>query len=272
MKKLPPFFFLFLCLVFSPLVQSAGEDSTKASELLKIVFSNFSRIKTIQSEISFEIQKNDDYFFLKGTYSSAPDDKYRLEFRPMGSWLKIVSNGKKVWFYVENLKKVYIADLNEKTSSASNVFTTATLAGRDAVSKDYDMSFYKKERKGWTEIHVFKAVPKHTSEFVSFVLLWINPQIKVIQKIETYDLHGNISSLIIFDKYRNFSGDIWFPTRMVSQAREGSDVMKNEINFNKVKINQNLEVLQFEFVIPEKTKVEHVDLEKYRGKDLIKDE
>lgn len=263
--------FIFLSLLFLKLEGINSQEPTEQA-LLDEVLSGFNQIKTIQSDVSFEIERNDDYIFLKGRYSSAPENMYRLEFRPVGNWVKIVSNGKKVWFYIENIRKVYIADLKEGTSAGSNVFTAATMAGRDTISKDFEVSFFKKERKGWTELHIYKAIPKSPHEFVSSVLFWINPQIKVIQRIETYDLHENISSIMIFDKYRNYGENIWFPTRMVSQSRDGSDVLRNEIKFEKVKINQRLEESRFVFVIPEKTTIEHVDLEKYRGEELIKKE
>ncbi|MFW6131879.1 MAG: LolA family protein [Candidatus Aminicenantaceae bacterium] len=261
----------FLLSLFVLFVSVALTDETdEFSRVIENVVSNFEKINTIEGKISYEIQREDQYVFLEGDYCSAPGNKYRMEFRPAGSWIKIVCNGTKVWFYMEKLKKVYISERKGNPANTEDVFSSPAVAGRDVLSKDLDIKFLKKQRKGWREVHIYEATPKEAQDFISRIVFWIDPQMNVIKKIESYDLHENISSMIMFDKYRNFENNIWFPLKMVSHIREGDIVSKNEVVFENVMINKKINEDKFIFAIPENTKIEHIKEGEYKGEDIIK--
>lgn len=268
MKKAVFLFFSIAAVIGTASILSGQQDDF--SDVLKKVTENFKKIETLQSGISFQIHINDRYFFMKGDYISAPGNKYRMEFSPYGSDIAIVSNGKKVWFYVESQKKVYAADIEEGgTHSHQSLYTSPTMAGRDIFSEDFHIRFLKVEKKGWSRIHVYEAVPKVSREFVSKMIFRVDGKLNVIRDVETFDLHGNTVNLISFDKYRAFDGDIWFPLKISTTIREGDDVLKNDVEFNNLMINNPINDKIFLYELPEGVVIEQVDPSEFKSDPFL---
>ncbi len=248
-------FSLLLPFLFEEPIFANQED---VNAILKEISLNYQRIKAIEAEFGMGITKDDDYFYFKGKYISVQSGKYKLEFRPTGDLIVITSNGEKSFLYIKKINKVFIYENEGNPLFDRSTINSPNLAGKNIISENFDVKFLRKEKFGWGEIYVYQAVPEMTQKLISKILIWIEPKIKVIKKVEVYDFHNNITQLITFDKYRLFNENIWFPLETITWNKYEKNVIKTSVRFDKININGTIKEDIFNFVIPEKAKVEYI--------------
>ncbi len=145
---------------------------------------------------------------------------------------QIISNGKKVWYYLPDNRQVMVADVSSFFEGGNSVALNY-LAGMGSVSKDFTTRFVGdgRDKKG---DYVLELIPKKPTQAMAKLRLTISAH-----AVEQYHENGEarnpfpIKASVLFDRLGNTT----------------------TIEFSKVRVNRGMANSQFNFKIPQGVEV-----------------
>jgi outer membrane lipoprotein carrier protein len=185
---------------------------------LQADFSQKSNLKTMKHE-----EKGGGELYIKK--GSGKDAMFRFNYTKPKQ--QIVSNGKKVWYYLPDQKQVMVVELSQLYSEGNGVALNY-LAGLGHVSNDFNIAFAAepRDKKG---NYLLELVPKQKSPAMAKLLLAVDGA-----AVESFLANGRPSSPFPI-AYSTVIDPVGNSTRM---------------DFSNVKTNRGMESGKFNFKIP----------------------
>lgn len=260
MNKLKKYFSFFVFLLYFSLLLIAQDQLVES--ILNNVVDNFNRIKSVKCDLLIEINTEDNFLYLKGKYLADKEGRFKIEMRPTGDLILIISKGKQQVFYIKRMNKAFIYEKEDSSLTTNNVFETPSLATNKIVKDIFDTKLKKTIKQGWTETIVLEAIPKITNEFISKIEFYFSKELKLISKYVAYDLHGNVSQIVQFKDYQAFENSIWFPLEIYQETFEREKPIRVKIRYTNLEFNIPIEESNYNYDIPKDAKIEKINPEK----------
>ncbi|HJV35063.1 outer membrane lipoprotein carrier protein LolA [Geomonas sp.] len=184
---------------------------------LKADFSQRSTIRAMKRE-----EKGGGELFIKK--GSARDAMFRFNYTKPKQ--QIVSNGKKVWYYLPDQKQVMVMDISQMFEEGNVALNY--LAGLGHVSKDFSITFADKPRDAQGN-YVLELTPKKKSPALAKLQLVIEAS-----AVEQLISHGQPST----------------PFPIVSSTVFDQGGNTTRIDYSNVKTNKGMDSSKFTFKIP----------------------
>lgn len=185
---------------------------------LQADFSQKSNLKTMKHE-----EKGGGELFIKK--GSGKDSMFRFNYTKPKQ--QIVSNGKKVWYYLPDQKQVLMMDLSQLYSQGNGVALNY-LAGIGHVSSDFTIRFSAeaRDKKG---NYLLELVPKKPSPAIAKLQLTVDGG-----AVESFVTHGHPST----------------PFPIVTSTVTDQMGNTTRIEFANIKTNRGMDGGKFNFKIP----------------------
>lgn len=202
-------------------LQSVIETLEKGYNSLTDMQADFSQ-RTLIASVKREETGSGEVFIKK---SSGGPAMFRFNYRKPHQ--QIVSNGKKVWYYLPENNQVMISDMAEMFKGG-RVLALNYLAGMGRISRDFAISFAGagRDKKG---NYVLDLVPKAANPNITKLQLTVNGK-----AVERYRQEGKVEGQ--------------FP--VVASAVTDSLGNRTTIEFGKIKVNRGIGNDRFTFKVP----------------------
>jgi outer membrane lipoprotein-sorting protein len=173
---------IFLASVFF----GQAQQDAKAKQILAEVSENTRSFKTISADFIFSMEnkamdideQNEGTIKLKG-------QKYVVDLPDIG--VKVFSDGKTLWNYMEDGNQVTISDMEDGGSELMDPSTVFTI-----YEKGFQAKYIGEKTKGNEIVHQIELFPDSEEHEVSKILLSISKADKMIKSALLYGTDGNI--------------------------------------------------------------------------------
>jgi outer membrane lipoprotein-sorting protein len=178
---------IFLLSIFLASVFFAqAQQDAKAKQILDEVSENTRSFKTISADFIFSMEnkamdineRNEGTIKLKG-------QKYVVDLPDIG--VKVFSDGKTLWNYMEDGNQVTISDMEDGGSELMDPSTVFTI-----YEKGFQAKYIGEKTTGNEIVHQIELFPDSEEHEVSKILLSISKADKMIKSALLYGTDGNI--------------------------------------------------------------------------------
>jgi outer membrane lipoprotein carrier protein len=208
-----------LCLAadLSQVVRTLEQGYSTLNDL-QADFSQRSTLKTMKHE-----EKGGGELYLKK--GNGKDAMFRFNYSKPKQ--QIVSNGKKVWYYLPDQKQVMVLDMSQLYDQGNGVALNY-LTGMGHVSKDFNIAFSAEPRDKRGN-YLLELVPKKKSPAMAKLQLLVEGS-----AVESFLAHGHPST----------------PFPIIASTVVDQIGNSTRIEFSNVKTNRGLESGKFNFKVP----------------------
>jgi len=145
---------------------------------------------------------------------------------------QIISNGKKVWYYLPENKQVMVSDVKGMFEGSRGIALNY-LTGMGHISRDFSISFTDggRDKKG---NYLLELIPKKPTRVLTKLILTVQRA-----DVEQYENNGKVGaafpvvSSVVFDSFGN----------------------RTTIEFSKIRVNRGISSTRFNFRIPAGTEI-----------------
>lgn len=209
---------------------------------------NMKKMKSLQAVMIMNVKTGGNYNQMKMKYINK-ERKVYIKSKPPFSFL-MVSNGEKAHFYSPRDNTVWLYYPGQYARALEDPMQKK----RDALQQLLELEKVSEEYMGWKKISVYEGRPAASDKFVSRMRLWVDTDSGFLYRLESYDLHDDLISRMVFKKYRNLNG-VWLNLVTQSWNKTEKEVIESTSEFRDVVVNGPVDDKIFEFQYPEGVKV-----------------
>ena len=206
---------LFFVIIFSFFLLGA-----KVDKFVKKIQKRYDKIENFVADFSQEnyikSMERRSHFYGKVYFSN--DNKIRWDYlKPTKD--QFISNGKKVWYYNEKERQVFVGRTSRFFgSNVAFLFLTGMKKIRDIFNIEEEKSSPLSK-----ELLKLKLIPKKKDQRINFIIADVDKQTFLINRLE---IHDNMDNLIIV-KFSNIKLNVPLPNDLfVFQAPEGVEIIE----------------------------------------------
>ena len=231
---------------------SAFERAPKVIEAVDSVRHNFQRIKTIQGKIKRKLSLNEQSEESEGFFVQEVPHKVNLEYTTAPRQ-KVITDGQTLWIYSFEQKEVVRFDnLTKEELTTMQRFDFNYLLDQLMDSPEYQLEVFS---QAGSEV-VLAATPSKVNPLVSRILIKIDTEHGKITAYETFTASDDLTNQIKLEEYREYEGDIYYPSRVVVKSILGpAQIMTQVAQFQRLSFNQQIDSSNFQFSVPAEVKV-----------------
>lgn len=175
-------YILLLSLIISSVMYSQD-----ANKILRELQAKFESISNLSADFlqSSKFPKSQKPILYKGTFYFEKENKYRIELRSS----EIVCDGKTVWNYNKNTKKVIVSNIEDDMSafSINNIIYN--------YPKQSNLTYIGKEQVNGISCNILQLFPKGEESNFNSVKIWIDEN-NLIREVEISD---NNNATLVFE-------------------------------------------------------------------------
>ena len=177
-------------------------------------FVHYKKIQTITSDIQqmVKIADMESTQKMTGTMVMKSPDKFYIEYSNPEKQT-VVTDGKKVWFYVESTKQVIVQDVKDIKQKDNIFFNFGSFI--KTLKEDYDSIVLKGEKVNSRRTVCFESKPKSAESEFTKIAFWIDRE-------------------------------LWLPVRITVFFNETSTIT---VDFNNIKVNEDVDDSKFNFKV-----------------------
>lgn len=185
---------------FLSIRSSYSAEFLHPSDVVKEMQQKFKSLKSYSASFSLDIKENAKSRTSRGKVYYQSGGKLHFAFSsPAGD--KIVSDGKKMWVYVERLRAVGVQDLKYKKDGKS-IYDTNSYEGLVRLFQRYHYRFDDVEQPrdvGGKKYFVLELKEKVSSGGYEKLLLYVSPETYNIEKLSAWSASGRTVDLKFSD-------------------------------------------------------------------------
>jgi outer membrane lipoprotein carrier protein len=224
--------FLSLFIFFSAAASTgAAERPAELKDVVSSLEKGYSTLQDVQADFSQKTiitsigkeQRGNGEVFLKRPGSSTA--MFRFNYNKPKQ--QIVSNGKQVWFYLQDNKQVIVSNVADMFKGG-NAIALTYLTGLGQVSRDFNISFAKEQRDKAGNYQIV-LTPKKPSAVLSKLQLTISSA-----AVDSFLKDGTVKDI--------------FP--IVSSIVFDSGSNETRIDYSRSKVNKGIDNSRFNFKVP----------------------
>jgi len=230
-------------LLFSISFPESLPGSEGHHDLFREVMKQYSRIRTIDSEIEQEIwnDENPPERF-KGLYRADSTGRFRIDYSRPDAQI-VLNNGKNLYWYYPNEKILYtIASLKNDAAPKLNPFAEYS----KKLDDRFEIRSLGRGLHGFFQMAaVYQLIDREKGVAIVF---WIDPEKHVVLKKTVSDRNGREYIKEMYGNFKKVSG-IYYPSRVDVIVRTAAGIAGNTTYYRKVRLNKkfgkNLFVIEF---------------------------
>jgi outer membrane lipoprotein carrier protein len=222
--------------VVSALPSFAAENSASLKDVVSALEKAYSTLQDVKADFTQKTliasirkeQRGSGEVLLKRPGSASA--MFRFNYTKPSQ--QIVSNGKRVWFYIPDNRQVMVSSVSDMFKGGNGI-ALSYLTGLGNVSKDFTVAFLKEERdkKGNYQLELH---PKKPSPVLAKLQLTVS-----IEAVDSFLRDGVVQDI--------------FP--IVSSVVFDAGGNETRIDYNRARVNKGLDNNRFNFMIPEGVEV-----------------
>jgi outer membrane lipoprotein-sorting protein len=214
---------------------------------IQSINASYAKIQTLQGELTKSFTSGENHQTTVGKFCLKNPNKLFIRYaKPERT---IVLNDSVLWVYLPADKKVIRKRSEDLSELEKHVLGVGSLLGLNPI-QGFDTVFEFEVQSESTVV----ATPKAEAKLISRVVFDVDPAKSVILRACIFDLDSNMVSVTRYQDWEEIAG-VWFPKKVSSETHAAGQELKEEHIFQGVKINQEVDESQFDFVPPEGTEI-----------------
>jgi outer membrane lipoprotein-sorting protein len=209
---------------------------------------NMKKLKSLQAIMVMNVKTGENYNQMKMKYINK-ERKVYIKSKPPFSFL-LISNGEKAHFYSPKDNTVWLYYPGQYAQALEDPLQKK----KDVLQDILELEKVGEDYMGWKKISVYEGQPAASDKFVSKMRLWVDTDSGFLYRVESYDLHDDLISRMVFKKYRNLNG-VWLNLVTQSWNKTEKDVIESTSEFRDVVVNAPVDDKIFEFQYPKGVKI-----------------
>ena len=206
------------------------------------------KLNSLQARLVLTIKTGENYNHMKMKYVSKQQKVY-IKSKPPFSFL-LVSDGKKAHFYSAKDKTVWLYFPGQYQEALEDPLQKK----RDVLQDVLELEKSGEEYVGWKKVFVYQGRPSTPNKFISKFRVWVDRENGFLYRVESFDLHDDLISRLVFKKYRNLNG-VWLNLVTHSWNKTEKEVIESTTEFRDVVVNGEVDDKIFKFEYPAGVKV-----------------